>query len=95
VILIDPQYAPKVLGKPDAHRMVDLIATIAKAHNVDLFHRFAVMRYWHEAERLGFEEILSADGLHLNDWSYECWAKLLAGQIAEAATRVPVTAQAR
>jgi acyl-CoA thioesterase-1 len=94
VLLMDPQYAPAVVAKPDVHRMLDLIASTAKAQNVDLFHRFAVMRYWHEAERVGFEEFLAPDGLHLNDWSYDCVAKLLAAQIAEAAIRAPVTARA-
>jgi lysophospholipase L1-like esterase len=46
VILIDPQFAPKVLAKKEAETMVDLIATTAKANNVDLFRRFAVMRHW-------------------------------------------------
>ena len=35
---------------------------------------------------------LSPDELHMNDWSYGCVAKLLAGAIAEAATRTTLTA---
>ncbi len=31
----------------------------------------------------------------MNDWSYGCVAKLLAGAIAEAATRTTLTALAR
>jgi hypothetical protein len=34
---------------------------------------------------------VSADGLHMNDWSYGCLAKSLASAIVEAATR-PVAA---
>ena len=41
VILMDPQFAPKVLAKKDADAMVDLLATTAKAQNVDLFRRVA------------------------------------------------------
>ncbi len=94
VVLIDPQYAPRVLAKPDAHRMVDLISLAAKRDNVDLFHRFAIMRHWHETKLVPFEEFLSPDLLHMNDWSYACLAKLLAGTIVEASTRAPVTAGA-
>ena len=92
VILIDPQFAPKVLAKKDAETMVDLIATTAKATNVDLFRRFAVMRHWRNVARLPFETFISPDEIHMNDWSYGCVAKLLAGAIAEAATRSTLTA---
>ena len=92
VILIDPQFAPKVLAKKDAETMVDLIATTAKANNVDLFRRFAVMRHWRNVARIPFETFISPDELHMNDWSYGCVAKLLAGAIAEAATRTTLTA---
>ncbi len=92
VILIDPQFAPKVLAKKEAETMVDLIATTAKATNVDLFRRFAVMRHWRNVARIPFETFISPDELHMNDWSYGCVAKLLAGAIAEAATRSTLTA---
>jgi lysophospholipase L1-like esterase len=95
VILMDPQFAPKVLDKRDADAMVDLIATAAKAQNVDLFRRFAVMRHWRNVARLPFETFISPDEVHMNDWSYGCVAKLLARAIAEAATRTTQTAAAR
>jgi acyl-CoA thioesterase I len=92
VILMDLQFAPRVLEKADAEPMVALIAAAAKRENVDLFRRFAVMRDWTEARHISFQQSLAPDGLHLNDWSYSCVAKLLAGAIADAATRAPQTA---
>ena len=92
VVLIDPQFAPKVLAKPDAEGMVDLIRATAKAENVDVFHRFDVMRQWREAALIPFETFLSPDGLHMNDWSYGCVAKLLSIAIAEGATRATAVA---
>jgi acyl-CoA thioesterase I len=92
IVLIDPQYAPKVIAKPNHEGMVSLIATAAKVEDVCLFHRFELMRQWHQAERLPFEAFVSADGLHMNDWSYACVAKWLAAAIAEAATRPTTTA---
>jgi lysophospholipase L1-like esterase len=94
VVLIDPQFAPVVVSKRDADAMVALLATTAKAQNVDLFRRFAVMRHWRHVGRLPFEVFISPDQLHMNDWSYGCLAKLLAGAIAEAATRSTLTAHA-
>ncbi len=95
VVLIDPQFAPKVLAKSEAPGMVDQIALAAKDENVDLFHRFAVMRNWYEVQHIAFDAFLSPDQLHMNDWSYACVAKLLARAITEAATRPIASAAAR
>ena len=86
VVLIDPQFAPKVIAKPEIEDMVDLISSAAKQENVDVFHRFALMRHWHDIDGMPFEAFLSPDGLHMNDWSYNCFAKALADAIADAAT---------
>ena len=95
VILMDPQFAPKVTVEPDAERMIKLIGTAAKAENVSVFHRFEVMRHWREAQQIPFEAFLSPDGLHMNDWSYACVAKLLAAAIHDAATRATAVAGGR
>jgi lysophospholipase L1-like esterase len=94
VVLMNPQYAPKVIAKDDADEMVDLIDLTAKQAHVALFQRFALMRYWRLTEDMPFSAFLSPDELHMNDWSYGCVAKLLAGAIADAATRTTLTATA-
>jgi lysophospholipase L1-like esterase len=94
VVLINLQFAPKILAKHDAEGMVTLIDTTAKELNVAVFRRFSVMRHWHAANKLSFDTFVTADGLHLNDWGYECWAKSLGTAIAEAATRPTVSANA-
>jgi acyl-CoA thioesterase I len=87
VVLIDPQFAPTVIVKPDAIEMVHMVAADATARGVDLFPRFAVMRSWREKEGVPFDTFMSPDQLHMNDWGYACLAKLLGRSIAEAATR--------
>jgi acyl-CoA thioesterase I len=87
VMLMDMQYTPAVLAKSETAGMSDQIALMAKSENVDLFERFAIMRDWSEVQHLGFDTFTSPDHLHMNDWGYGCVAKLLAGAIAEAATR--------
>ena len=94
VVLIDPQFAPKVLAKADIGRLMELYSIVAKQANVGVFHRFAVMRHWREVANIPFKAFLSEDELHMNDWSYACVAKLLAGAVAEAATRATLTAEA-
>jgi acyl-CoA thioesterase I len=93
VVLVDPQYAPAVLAKTDAELMVDLVAVEARDAGAAVFRRFDLMRDWHETERLPFTAFVSGDGLHMNDWGYDCMARNLAAQIAEAAA-VPAVASA-
>src|SRR2546430_6614699 len=83
VILINPQYAPKIIVKSDIGHAVDVITATARDEEVGLFDRFAIMRYWREAGRISFEQFLSPDLLHMNDWSYACTAKLLATAILD------------
>jgi acyl-CoA thioesterase I len=87
-VLIDPQFAPQVLAKSDAVEIVDLISAAAKQVGVDLFPRFALMRGWHDQEAMPFEAFLSPDLLHMNDWGYDCLAKLLSSAMIEATTRL-------
>src|SRR4029077_5132575 len=84
-VLIDPQYAPKVIEHPQIEDMIGLISSAAAQENVDLFHRFALMRYSHAREGLPFQPFLPPDGLHMNDWGHSCFAKTLANAIADAA----------
>jgi lysophospholipase L1-like esterase len=82
VVLIDPQYAPAVTAKKEgASRMVKLIGDIAKLKKIAVFPRFEVMRHWHEDEKMPFDAFVTADGLHMNDWGYACFAQLLGDTI--------------
>jgi hypothetical protein len=67
VVLIDAQFALKVIVKPDVEGMIDLIAAAATQEHVGLFHRFALMRHWHEVDGMPFATFVSADGVHMND----------------------------
>lgn len=91
VILIDPQYSPAVVQQPKAGAMVRMLESVAQAANVPVFHRFAIMSHWRTVENLPFDRFIVKDGLHMNDWSYHCIARLLATSIVAAASQpVPV-----
>lgn len=87
VLLIDPQFAPRVNAKPAVSEMVGLIAYIAKQSHVPLFRRYVAMRNWHEDQAIAFDRFITADGLHMNDWGYSCLARLLAENIATNVAR--------
>ncbi|TMJ03405.1 MAG: SGNH/GDSL hydrolase family protein [Alphaproteobacteria bacterium] len=93
VILINPQYAPKIIVKPDIGHAVDVITATARDEEVGVFNRFAVMRHWREAERIPYEQFLSPDLLHMNDWSYGCTARLLASAILDGVKLPAATAK--
>jgi acyl-CoA thioesterase I len=94
VVLIDPQFAPKVIVKPGATRVVALIDSVAKHENINRFPRFELMRRWHEVDHMEFKMFLSLDGLHMNDWSYGCLAEALRVAISEATQRPMLSARA-
>jgi len=95
VVIVDPQYVPRVIARPEAEGMVRLIAASAKAGDVDLVQRFAMMRWWRDHEHMEFAEFVTPDMLHMNDWGYACLAKQISGLIREAATRTVASVSAR
>ena len=84
VLLMNPQYSPRVLARPDHAAMNDLVEVIGRELDVDVFDRFSIMRDWAEAQRYPMDTFITADGLHMNDWAYDCIANLLADTLAEA-----------
>jgi acyl-CoA thioesterase I len=89
VILMDMQYAPRVLDHADYPVIETGIAVIAKEEGVSVFHRFEIMRHWLLGRQLSFATMLSPDQLHLNDASYGCIGRLLATAIVQR-TAAPV-----
>jgi lysophospholipase L1-like esterase len=81
-LMIDPQYAPRVVADADTKPMVSLLSQIAAEEKVAIFHRFALMQDWHEHDGMPFERFLWKDNFHMNDWSYDCLGRDLARSIA-------------
>jgi acyl-CoA thioesterase I len=84
-----------LLAKGRVDEMLGLIAQATRQTQVDLFPRFAVMRYWMQHEHMAFADFISPDKLHMNDWGYACLARLIGDAITEAAQRTVATAQLR
>jgi lysophospholipase L1-like esterase len=81
IILMNPQFAPKVTADPDYPEMLRIIDRVSESEHVMLFPRFAIMHHWVTSGQARLDQILSRDGLHMNDLSYGCVAGLLADQI--------------
>lgn len=89
VVLMDPQFAPRVLARPLHSRVVDSIGAAANDTKVAVFRRFAVMQHWISSGQYKMDEVVSHDGLHMNDVSYGCIARLLAESLTAAALAGP------
>jgi lysophospholipase L1-like esterase len=84
VVLMTPQYAPAVLALPNEEEYLEAIATTAREKGVGLFDRFRIMKGWFETEHMAYSEFLVRDGLHLNDFGYQCIGRLVAQAIEQA-----------
>jgi lysophospholipase L1-like esterase len=80
IVLMDLQYAPRVLARPASDEMERLITDLARRSQVGLFRRFEIMKEWDHTQQLAPASGVGPDGLHMTDASYAC----VANQLAEA-----------
>jgi lysophospholipase L1-like esterase len=89
LVLVDPQYSPRVTERAEsAGQMVKLLHRVADLRHVGIFPRFEVMREWHENQALPIDSFVIADGLHMNDWGYACFAQLLGDDIIKSVGQI-------
>ncbi len=93
VILMDLQYAPRVLARPALGAMERIIAAAAHRANVGYFRRFEIMRLWDAARRPAAAALIGPDGLHMTDASYGCLAERLTEAIGANLAASMKTAQ--
>ena len=82
VVLMDLQYAPRVIARPAHAQMEQVIANVAKSSSVGLFRRFEMTRHWQAAQAPDAPRIIGPDGLHMTDRGYFCLAAHLAEALA-------------
>jgi lysophospholipase L1-like esterase len=89
LVLVDPQYSPRINERAEsANKMVRLLGRVAELRHVGIFPRFEVMRDWHEKQAIPIDNFVIADGLHMNDWGYACFAQLLGDDIIKSVGQI-------
>lgn len=83
VVLMDMQYAPRVLARPAWDDMEQLIAEVASRERVGRLRRFDIMREWSRTGQLAAAQLIGPDGLHMTDVSYGCLAERLAHSLTD------------
>ena len=68
--------------------MVRMLQKVAELHHVGIFPRFEVMRDWHDQQALPVDSFVIADGLHMNDWGYACFAQILGDDIIRSVGQI-------
>lgn len=89
IVLVNPQYSPRVNERAEsASKMVKLLNRVAQLRHIGIFPRFEVMRDWHERQAIPIDGFVIADGLHMNDWGYACFAQLLGDDIVKSVGQI-------
>jgi lysophospholipase L1-like esterase len=91
LVLMNLQYAPALLQPnemptPATLEMLHIIDMIAAEHEIALFRRFEIMRFWHIDRDIPIDQMISNfdnNWLHQNDWSYNCIAQALCDGLVE------------
>jgi lysophospholipase L1-like esterase len=83
VVLMDLQYAPRVLARKDWTEMERVIAAVSRHERVGYFRRFEIMREWDQRGQLASSTLIGPDGLHMTNVSYNCLAKQLARALTD------------
>ncbi|HEV7439385.1 MAG TPA: GDSL-type esterase/lipase family protein [Methylobacterium sp.] len=81
VILMEPQWCPKLDATPGAYRFRDVVREIGDALDVPVIRRSELMQEWIAEARLTRKELFSADGLHMADAGYALLARAAADEI--------------
>ena len=80
VVLMDLQYAPKVLASPYYSKMQQIIFEVAREEKIGLFSRFELMRLSIGAG-VAQNLLVSWDALHNSAEGYQCIGQALARSI--------------
>jgi len=89
LVLVDPQYSPRVNEHAEsAGKMMKVLNKVAELRRVGVFPRFEVMKDWHEKQAIPIENFVIADGLHMSDWGYACFAQLLGDDIIKSVGQI-------
>ena len=83
IVLMDLQYAPRVLASAYHSTMEAIIRDVAKQERVGLFSRFALMRNAIDAG-VSPSALVSWDGLHNTAEGYDCIGRALARAISRS-----------
>jgi lysophospholipase L1-like esterase len=85
IILMSPQFAPRMNVRSNHLLYVETVRAVSEREGVQLFRRFDIMDFWIASGQLAVSDLIVGDGLHMTDLAYYCTAVLLADMLETAA----------
>lgn len=85
VVLMEPQWCPKLDATPGAYGFRDAVREIGTELNVPVIRRAELMHGWVRDGQVTSTQLFAADGLHMADRGYALLAKAAAAEIMEDA----------
>jgi acyl-CoA thioesterase I len=85
VILMTPQFAPRMNVRSNHLLYVETVRSVAERLGVQLYRRFDIMDFWVASGQLSVSDLIVGDGLHMTDFAYYCTAVLLADMLETTA----------
>lgn len=85
VVLMEPQWCPKLEATPGASRFLDAVRGIGEELDVPVIRRADLMHGWVREGKLTTKQLFAADGLHMADRGYALLAEAAAQSILQDA----------
>jgi acyl-CoA thioesterase I len=89
VVLMNPQYAPALVQRPELAPVLAEVEMDARAEQVGLFSRYRIMEDWVAGGTMTLAGLIGGDGLHMSDLGHACVAEALAEAIVDALVPPP------
>lgn len=89
VILMEPQLSPRLASIAGSDAYLEAVRAVGREMNVIVIRRHNLMRQWLATGTLTYPEMMSGDGLHMTDRSYDLLAQSVAAIIVSSSTATP------
>jgi acyl-CoA thioesterase-1 len=90
VMLMEPQWCPKLDATPGAYRFRDAVREIGTTLGLPVIRRSEMMQAWIAEGTLTREQLFAPDGLHMADRGYDLLGQAVSAEILRAAGRTQI-----
>jgi len=92
VMLMEPQWCPRLEHEQSAEQFRTVIGRIGAELDVPVIHRYDLMRAWVDKGFVVLDQLVGPDGLHMTDEGYALLARAVADQVlAESSLEKTIT----
>jgi acyl-CoA thioesterase-1 len=86
VVLMEPQWSPRLVAADAPNRFVDAVREVGATQHAEVVRRFEIMRQWLADDLVSRTDLIGPDGLHMTDQGYAMLAKAVFAEISTRST---------